>query len=403
VSWSQDYPTPEYLRSVTKQGATSKAGSQGYGTPTEASEWIAEVAMRPDPRPLWITVWGGIEDVAQALHDHPEIESRLRVYWIAGPNRRNSPNASKYIANNHKNLWIIEADETYRGFFNGGDMSGDLSNSEFLKQHVQGHGALGDYLMSHRKDIKMGDTPAVLYTIDNEIKSPGDPTQPGWGGAFIPCGGDRPNCWKDDPSKSSNGYDGAATVNIHREAFLRDFQAKMDRAQSAANTGTDTNTNSGSWKPRLINTSDIGGDPDDMQSFVHQLVVANEFDLEGLIVTTGCWNKNQSSTADLDRIVDAYGEVLPNLQVHAEGYPSLGYMRSISVMGQTSYGMGGVGQGRDSDGSELIIAAVDKDDPRPVWVTCWGGCSTGHAGALESAANALPSRARAIREQAAGI
>jgi hypothetical protein len=35
--------------------------------------------------------------------------------------------------------------------------------------------------------------------------------------------------------------------------------------------------------------------------------------------------------------------------------------------------MNGVGAGKDSAGSELIIAAVDKDDPRPVWIQCWGG------------------------------
>ena len=231
-SHSADFPTAAYLRSVTYQGAIDKAPSAGYDKATEASERIAEVAMRNDSRPLWITVWGGIEDVAQALHDHPQIETKLRVYWIAGPNRKNSPNASSYIAKNHKKLWIIEADETYRGFFNGGNMSGDLSNREFPKQHINGHGALGNYFYNHRADIKMGDTPAVLYTIDNEIRNPGDPTKPGWAGAFIPCGSDRPNCWKDDPSKSSNGYSGAATVNIHREAFLRDFQKRMDWAQA---------------------------------------------------------------------------------------------------------------------------------------------------------------------------
>ncbi len=37
--------------------------------------------------------------------------------------------------------------------------------------------------------------------------------------------------------------------------------------------------------------------------------------------------------------------------------------------------MGDVGAGKDSPGSELIIAAVDKDDPRPVWVGCWGGAN----------------------------
>lgn len=130
-----------------------------------------------------------------------------------------------------------------------------------------------------------------------------------------------------------------------------------------------------SYKPRVINTTDLGADPDDEQSMVRQLVLANEFDLEGLIVATGCFKKSQNSTAMLDRIVNAYGQVLPNLAVHASGYPSLAYLRSISALGNTGYGMGGVGAGKDSAGSELIIAAVDRNDPRPVWVTCWGGCN----------------------------
>jgi hypothetical protein len=78
----------------------------------------------------------------------------------------------------------------------------------------------------------------------------------------------------------------------------------------------------------------------------------------------------------LDAIVDAYGQVVSNLQVHDPEYPSVEYLRSISVMGQTGYGMGDVGSGKDSAGSELIIASVDADDPRPVWATCWGGCNT---------------------------
>lgn len=129
-------------------------------------------------------------------------------------------------------------------------------------------------------------------------------------------------------------------------------------------------------RPRIINTTDLGADPDDEQSLVRFLACANEYDVEGLIVATGCWKKSQNDTSMLDKIVDAYGEVVSNLQVHAEGYPSYEYLKSISVLGQRGYGMSDVGEGKDSPGSELIIAAVDKDDPRPVWATCWGGCNT---------------------------
>jgi hypothetical protein len=44
-------------------------------------------------------------------------------------------------------------------------------------------------------------------------------------------------------------------------------------------------------------------------------------------------------------------------------------------MGQAGYGIGDVGDGKDSPGSDLIIASVDKDDPRPVWIGAWGGAN----------------------------
>ncbi|GLR19968.1 DUF1593 domain-containing protein [Portibacter lacus] len=147
------------------------------------------------------------------------------------------------------------------------------------------------------------------------------------------------------------------------------FSEKMSNARkSIVSNGYGMN-----YKPRVINTTDLGADPDDKQSLVRQLVCANEFDIEGLIVSTGCWKKTQSNTAMLDQIVDAYDKVYENLKIHADGFPSPEYLRSISIMGQTGYGMSDVGTGKDSPSSDLIISAVDKDDPRPVWVLGWGG------------------------------
>ena len=135
----------------------------------------------------------------------------------------------------------------------------------------------------------------------------------------------------------------------------------------------------GGLKPRVINATDLGADPDDLESLVRMLVTANEVDLEGLIAVTSCWQPTQ--TADnMSRLLtprlNAYAQVLPNLQKQAAGYPSLAYLQSISKLGQTEYGMGGVGTGKDSPGSDLIIAAADKNDPRPVWINLWGGGNT---------------------------
>ncbi|MBN1482878.1 DUF1593 domain-containing protein [candidate division KSB1 bacterium] len=129
-------------------------------------------------------------------------------------------------------------------------------------------------------------------------------------------------------------------------------------------------------KPRIINMTDLGADPDDEQSMVRFLVQSNEYDVEGLIVTTGCWYKNQNNINMLNTILNAYGQVVSNLQVHDPDFPSLEYLQSVSVLGQRGYGMANVGSGKDSPGSELIISAVDRGDPRPIWVCFWGGGNT---------------------------
>jgi hypothetical protein len=127
-------------------------------------------------------VWGGIEDLAQALHDAPDILPKLRVYWIGGPNKKWGPNAYQYIVDHHPELWIIEANATYRGWFTGGDQTGQWGNKEFVRQHIAGKGALGDFFVAKKDDIKMGDTPSVGWLLEG---TPDDPSQPGWGGRFV--------------------------------------------------------------------------------------------------------------------------------------------------------------------------------------------------------------------------
>jgi hypothetical protein len=176
------YPMPDRLRALTKQGAVESPGSTGTGKSTEGSAWIVQCARRADPRPLYVLVWGGIEDLAQALHDAPDILPKLRVYFIGGPNKMWSVNAYNYIEQNHPKLWMIENNATYRGWFVGGNQSGNWGNRSFASKHLAGRGALGDYFSTHLKGtIKMGDSPSVGYLLRGV---PEDPTQPGWGGRF---------------------------------------------------------------------------------------------------------------------------------------------------------------------------------------------------------------------------
>jgi hypothetical protein len=187
-SHSADYPAPDALRAISKQGAIDSAGLVGFGKPTEGSEWIVKCAKRDDPRPLWILVWGGIDDLAQALHDEPAIKGKLRVYFIGGPNKKWSAPAYDYIAREHPDLWIIEANDTYRGWFVGGNQSGDLGNDTFVGAQVVGRGALGNLFAGlsfegkPRTSIKMGDTSSVVYLLG---KTPDDPSKDSWGGRFV--------------------------------------------------------------------------------------------------------------------------------------------------------------------------------------------------------------------------
>ena len=194
-TWSDRYPTPDALRAIAKQGGTDSAPLRGYGTPTEGSDWIVSRARRDDPRPLWLLVWGGIDDLAQALHDAPDIKSKLRVYFIGGPNKKWSTTAYDYIAREHPDLWIIENNSTYNGWFLGGNQTGDLDNAAFVAAHLKGRGALGDYFASIAPKVKMGDTPSLVYLLGAH---PEDPANDGWGGHFVHAW-DRPRLTFDVP------------------------------------------------------------------------------------------------------------------------------------------------------------------------------------------------------------
>lgn len=123
-------------------------------------------------------------------------------------------------------------------------------------------------------------------------------------------------------------------------------------------------------KPRLVVLTDIGGDPDDQMSMVRLMTYANHVDIEGLIAThvNGRVNPEQ-----IHRIVGAFGKVRDNLELHEPGFPTAQYLSERIAAGVPLNNMEGVGEGRDSAGSELLIRVADKEDPRPLWITVWGG------------------------------
>ena len=182
-----DYPEPAALRAVVKQGSEHLADHHGLTGATEGSEWIIQRARDGDGRLLEVLVWGGLDDVAQALHDAPDIVERIRVHYIGGPNTMWSINAYDYLEQQHPTLRMIESNSTYRGFFeqHPEDQAGP-DNEQFVRAHA-GCGALGEFFAAQLPRLKMGDSPTVTWLLHGEQ----DPATPSWGGRFVPLWADR--------------------------------------------------------------------------------------------------------------------------------------------------------------------------------------------------------------------
>ena len=154
-------------------------------------------------------------------------------------------------------------------------------------------------------------------------------------------------------------------------------------------------------KHRVIVLTDIGGDPDDQQSFTRFLLYADQYDIEGLLATSiRIFPKSKTRPPDgepqpqyLVQWIKAYAEVRNNLTKHSEGWPEpdtlLGMIKKGTKTGRDGpfnirTGIAGdssnhfpldqiLGEGKDTEASMHIIEVIDRDDPRPVWITVWGG------------------------------
>ncbi len=129
-------------------------------------------------------------------------------------------------------------------------------------------------------------------------------------------------------------------------------------------------------KQRLIVLTDIEADPDDSQTLIRLLLYSNQIEIEGLIATTSVHQKTRVAPETIRKIIGAYETVHPNLSKHEPGFPLAQELLALVKHGLPVYGMEGVGEGRDSEGSEWIIKVLEKEDSRAVWISVWGGPNT---------------------------
>ncbi len=154
---------------------------------------------------------------------------------------------------------------------------------------------------------------------------------------------------------------------------------------------------------RTIATTD--GEIDDRCSMVRFLMYANEYDVRGIVISSSRyhWKGNATVKAHrwegeewLERQLGAYARVYPSLKQHDPRYPTPDHLRSVSAVGNvaTEGDMSG-----PTPGSNLIVAELLKDDPRPVWLQAWGGPNT-IAQALKTIEEQRPGRKAEVTRKA---
>jgi hypothetical protein len=127
-------------------------------------------------------------------------------------------------------------------------------------------------------------------------------------------------------------------------------------------------------RPRIIATTD--GEIDDRCSMVRFLLYANEWDIEGIIISSSKFHWDGHKWAGVEWIddqIDEYAKIYDTLKQHAEGFPTPEQLKSKVRIGNIS----NVGaMDKDAPGSDRIVEVLLDDKPGPVYLQAWGGTNT---------------------------
>lgn len=232
------YPAADKLRAVTWQGSDNTWDKSvdeviGEGKNSEASEAILRVVDQPDPRPVWILVWGGPCDVAQAIwkvqHTRSPAElnrflGKLRIFMIGLGDKPGQDGSGQWLLDNFPNLFIIVSQKTYEGMF---AQKSPVGNLKWLNANIRkGHGPLGAVYpkSGYNPDVpgvQEGDTPSFMYLVSGirGMHDPDKPYQESWGGQYQQRNPSK-NHWYDGP--------GAESVSKWLPEVQEDFAKRAD-------------------------------------------------------------------------------------------------------------------------------------------------------------------------------
>jgi hypothetical protein len=145
-------------------------------------------------------------------------------------------------------------------------------------------------------------------------------------------------------------------------------------------------------KPRVIAMTD--GEVDDRCSMVRFLLYTNDVEVLGIIQTNSIYQK-KGWVEDkwIEKQLDAYEQIYPNLVVHDPNYPKPEVLKSKIFVGDNDASHITVdfnsparvpgqkptidpSKWKDTEGSDKIVEILLDKDPRPVHIQAWGGGNT---------------------------
>ncbi len=242
---SATYPPPDRLRALVQAGS----GNQhhfGKGRDTAASDWLIGVVDKPDSRPVWVVIWGGQRELAQALWKVKETRSRAEVEAFVSKLRihaiGNQDGHERWIAQHFPELFFVSNGfanfgyphvpkvreySAYRGMYMTGDEK--LASAQWVQEHVvQNHGPLGAQYPADaagKRGMKEGDSPSFLALIPNGLNFSERPDWGGFGGRFRPL---RRHFYTDAADFQDGVWNERLSVSRWRAYFQNDFAARLD-------------------------------------------------------------------------------------------------------------------------------------------------------------------------------
>lgn len=221
IQHSEDYPTPDYLKSIALIGNVEDQGEMDSITP--GSQHMVKVFLdESKDNPIWLQAWGGTNTIARALktieEEHPDkmeqVAKKLRFFFIWEQDSTYQayirPHWGKF------NIPTIICDQFWAIAYQWDKVMPkdklDYFKANWMKSNIlEDHGALCSLYQAYKGgDDKEGwkaggpnqkgnfrsegDSPAFIHTIPTGLRTLESPAYGGWGGRYVNV---RENTWLD--------------------------------------------------------------------------------------------------------------------------------------------------------------------------------------------------------------